>query len=320
MQVPEYVPERSGIRKPIIIILIILGGVVFLLVISALAGALLPVLRQRVALLEVKGTIIDVSDIIHELHIYRDNPMVKAIVVRLETPGGAAGASQELYEEISKIHAKRIKPIIVSMGNVAASGGYYVACGADEIYANPGTLTGSIGVIMNFTNWERLVRKVGLRFEVVKSGKHKDIGSPNRPMTPEEHRLLQGIIDDVYNQFVDAIYQNRRAKLAKAFHTLHPDVADSPTTDVVKQYLKSIADGRIFSGRQAYVYGLVDKLGNLDDAIMRAAALAGIKGRPRIYRKRRRKRLLDLLTGEVSKTLRGIAADSPTLEYRLIYR
>jgi len=321
MEPPKYPVRKSSTAKYVwIIILAVMIVFLFFLFVGALVGTAIPSLRGRVALLEVEGVLYDVRNLVDELHAYSDNPTIRAIVVRIDSPGGSAAASQELYDEIRKIRVRKVKPIVVSMGNVAASGGYYVACGADEIFANPATLTGSIGVIMNFFNWEILVRKVGISFEVVKSGEYKDIGSPTRPMTDQERQLLQDIINDVYDQFVNAIYVSRSDSLKQAYFAHYGNEEDSATSDVVKQYLASLCDGRIFSGRQAYQYGLVDNLGNLDDAIKRAASLAGIKGRPKVFKKKKPLSFFDLIRGKVKQTIREIAPDSPSLEYRFVSR
>jgi protease-4 len=293
---------------------------VFVIFIGVLMGALVPTMRGRVALLEVQGIIYDARQIIDELHSYNENPTVRAIVIRIDSPGGSAAASQELFYEILQIRKKSAKPVIASLGNVAASGGYYIACGAEEIYANPATLTGSVGVIMNFTNWEGLVDKIGIRFEVVKSGEYKDIGSPNRPMTEDEKELLQTIIDDVYDQFTEDVFQTRQSGLERAFFRLHPEEEDLPTTNGVRLFMAGLTDGRIFSGRQAYEYGFVDHLGNLEDAIKRAGQLAGMKGRPRIYQKKKPLKFLDLMQGRIDHILRSLSPHYPSLEYRYIPR
>jgi protease-4 len=172
-----------------------------------------------------------------------------------------------LFEELKRVRNKG-KKVVVSMGSVAASGGYYIACAADEIYANPGTITGSIGVIAEFPIIDGLMDKIGIRFETIKTGKFKDTGSSFRPMTEEEHALIEDMLMDVYDQFVQAVAQSR----------------GMPIEDV-----KKYADGRVFSGRQALDYGFVDSLGTQIDAIERAAALAGIEGKPRLLRKSKRR-------------------------------
>jgi len=191
---------------------------------------------------------------------------IKAIVLRINSPGGGVGPAQEIYSELLKL--RTTKKIIASMESVAASGGFYIACAAHKIVANPGTITGSIGVIIEFANIEELLGKVGLKSVVIKSGKYKDILSPTRTMTPEDRALIQGVIDSVHNQFIEAVAKGRNL----------------PKEKVIK-----IADGRIFSGEQAQQLGLVDQLGNFQDAIDAAAKMCGIVGEPRIqYPEKRR--------------------------------
>jgi protease IV len=318
----NHIPPRKKIfSRGLIIGLVAAAAVGFFLIIAliVLIGFLGPSMRGKkkgkVALLDVQGPIYDTRELIRDLHYYRDTHSIKAIVVRIDTPGGSAAASQELYEEMNKVR-RGDKPVIVSMGSVAASGGYYIACGGDEIFANPGTLTGSIGVIMNFTNWETLVKKVGLRFDVIKSGKNKDIGSPNRPMTEDEKALLQDIIDDVYMQFVDDVYAARKPSLIQAFNRQKALEDDDATSLSVRAYLHEICDGRIFSGRQAREYGMVDTLGNLNDAINRAAKLSGLSLPPKVYQKKKPSTIFDILGKSMKQTFQGIAPNSPTIEYR----
>ena len=231
---------------------------------------------EKIAIVEVRGVIIDPQPTVEKLIKFRKNENVKAIILRIDSPGGAVGPAQEIYSEVKK--AQREKKVLVSMGSVAASGGYYVACAADKIMANPGTITGSIGVIVESLNVEDLFRKIGLRSEVIKSGEHKDMGSPFRKMGPEEKRLLQEVLDSVHEQFIQAVAEGRKLPLEK---------------------VRSLADGRIFSGDQARTMGLVDELGNLQDTIALAAKMVGIKGEPEvIYPEKKRFSLLDLLLGE----------------------
>lgn len=198
----EERPRASKKRFSFLLGLFVLFAafIILILLITGLAmlRTVLPSLGESVAILEVNGPIMNTEPLIKILHQYRDNGAIKAIVVRIDSPGGVVASVQELYAELNKLRQQQTKPLITSLGNVAASGGYYVACGTDEIFANPGSLTGSIGVIFNLTNWEELIQKIGLKFEVVKSGPHKDIGSPTRPMTEEERRIMQEMIDDVY--------------------------------------------------------------------------------------------------------------------------
>lgn len=185
---------------------------------------------------------------------------VKAVVLRVNSPGGTAAASQEIGDEIARIRQSG-KVVVTSMGDVAASGGYWIAAKSDKIVANAATTTGSIGVIIDIGNLMELYQKIGYRSEVFKSGAHKDMMSPSREMTPEERQILKTIIDDIYNQFVDVVAEGRK---------------------MPKEKVRALADGRIYTGRQAKELGLVDQLGNYYDAIDLAAQLAGIEGKPSV--------------------------------------
>ena len=198
--------------------------------------------------------------IIRRLKAYQKDERVKAVVLRVNSPGGTVGSCQEIVEAVKRVQAAG-KKVVASFGEVSASGGYYVSCGADRIVANPGTLTGSIGVILEFSNLEGLFRKIGVRMETIKSGAHKDIGSFSRAPTPEERKILQGLIDDAYGQFVRAIAEGRRMPEDKVL---------------------ALADGRIYTGTQAKEAGLVDELGDLHAAILLAGKLAGIAGEPKV--------------------------------------
>ncbi len=211
---------------------------------------------EKVGIIEIKGVISDSKDIIAHLKQFREDDSIKSIVLRIDSPGGGVGPSQEIFREVRKTIGQ--KKVITSMGTIAASGGYYVAAGTDGIVANPGTITGSIGVIMGFTNFEELIKKIGLVPIVIKSGKYKDTGSPVRQMTEDEEKILQNFVQRIHMQFVKAIAEGRKMDVQK---------------------VKSIADGRIFSGEEAKDLGLVDRLGNLDDAIEWAGRLGGIKGK-----------------------------------------
>jgi protease IV len=237
--------------------------------------------NEKVAIIEIKGVILDPQPVVEKLVLFRKNENIKAIVLRIDSPGGGVGPAQEIYAEVKKIQKDKI--VLASMGSVAASGGYYIACAADKILANPGTITGSIGVIVESLNVEELFRKLGLEFVVIKSGKHKDIGSPTRKMTEEERKLLQGVLDSVHEQFIQAVAEGRK---------LSPD------------QVRKLADGRIFSGSQAKELGLVDELGNLEDTIALASQMAGIKGEPEIiYPEKKRFSILDLLLTETAQHL-----------------
>lgn len=247
---------------------------------SVLEGGGFPV-GQKVAVVELEGIIVQADSIVRELGEHRENPSVRAVVIRVNSPGGVVAPTQEIYSAIQRLR-KSGKPVVASLGSVAASGGYYVATAADRIYANPGTLTGSIGVIMQVANVEGLLKKVGVDFVVVKAGQYKDLGNFARAMTPEERRILQALLDDVYNQFVDAVARGR--KLDKAT-------------------VEGFADGRIVSGQQAKQLKMIDALGGLDEAIEGAAMLAGLPPRPRLILPRKRFSLSDLLRDQLGVPL-----------------
>jgi len=211
---------------------------------------------EKVAVIEVSGVITDAGDIVQDIKKFREDESVKAIVLRIDSPGGVVGPSQEIFREVRKTVG--VKKIITSMGSIAASGGYYIAAGTDGIMASPGTITGSIGVIIGFTNFEEILRKIGLYPIVVKSGEYKDMGSPVRKMTEKEKKVLQYFVDQTHSQFVGAVSEGRRMDRNK---------------------VKDLADGRIFTGEEAKARGLIDRMGNLEDAIEWAGRMGGIKGK-----------------------------------------
>ncbi len=264
-------------RKKLIIILIVGIGFLFFLLIARTLVQSAPI-GDKVAVIDITGVISRTETIIDQIHQYRDDQAIKAIVLRINSPGGSVAPVQEIYSELKKLE----KPIVASMGSTAASGGYYIAAIADEILANPGTLTGSIGVIMQFTKLKGLYEKIGLEQQVVKSGKFKDTGSPVRDMTDEERELLQATLDDVHNQFIDAVFEGRQAHLTR-------------------EEIVALADGRIFSGQQALGHKLVDQLGNLPDAIDRAGELGGISGKPKVVRTKRKTSMLERVLGSTGK-------------------
>ncbi len=250
------------------------------------------------AVVELKDEILSSENIVRQFKKYRENSSVKGIVFRIESPGGGVSASQEIYEEVKKTRDSG-KPVVVSMGSVAASGGYYVSCGATKIVANPGTVTGSIGVISQFMNFNQLMGKVGVGTTTVKSGKFKDTGNPYREMTEEEKKYFQETIDEVYQQFLSVVETERK---------IPHDAA------------KKLADGRIFTGKKAYEVGLVDTLGTYEDAISLAAHLAKISGTPKIVKERKRERLSDIFFGSLREEIVGLKQDllsRPMLQYKL---
>ncbi len=298
--------EVSMKRKRILVGLIaIVGLLVFFFILLSLIGQFSIrsgpskfAFGDKIAVIEVRGLITQSQGIIEELHQHRDDQGVKAIVLRIDSPGGGVGPSQEIYREVIKIKSENKKKVVTSMGSVAASGGYYIASASDLIVANPGTITGSIGVLMEFTNIEELFKKIGIKGVVLKSGEHKDIGSPFREMTPEEKRLIQSVIDNVHQQFIQAVADGRKMDRSK---------------------VAQVADGRILTGEQAKQLGLVDQLGNLQDAIDTAARLAGIEGKPQIVYPKRRFSLLDLLIEGVTEAILNVLHEKGVqLNYRLL--
>jgi protease-4 len=235
---------------------------------------------DKIAIVEVKGVIAQSSGIIEELHQYLEDKEVKAIILRIDSPGGGVGPAQEIYREIMRIKPK--KKVVTSMGSVAASGGYYIASASDLIVANPGTITGSIGVIMQFSNFEELLKKIGIKGVVVKSGEHKDIGSPFRDMTQEEKKIMQEVLDNVHQQFIQAVADGRKMDRSKVVE---------------------IADGRILTGEQAKNLGLVDQMGNLQDTIDITAKMVGIHGKPNILYPKKRLSIWELLMRDMASAI-----------------
>jgi protease IV len=274
------------------VVVLFLGTVWFLMVLTEEGG--LPG-GAKVVVLEVNGIIgvgldrgVDADSLVRTLGEYRDDPSVAAVVLRINSPGGVVGPTQEIFSAVERVRAA--KPVVASLGAVAASGGYYVAVAATRVFASPGTLTGSIGVIMQLANVEGLLKKVGVDYVVVKAGTYKDIGNFARPMKPEERQVLQALLDDVYAQFVTAVAARR---------------------GLDRNTVLGFADGRIYSGQQARALKMVDELGGLEDAIEAAGKLAGITGKPKIIYPRRRFSLRDLLSDRLG--LDAAAALLPAL-------
>jgi protease IV len=239
--------------------------------------------REGIGLVEVKGMILDSKETIRQLRYFLKKDSVKAVVLRVDSPGGIVAPSQEIYAEVKKFAAR--KKIIVSMGSLAASGGYYISAPATLIYANPGTITASIGVILKLSNIESLMDKIGIKAYTLKTGKYKDSGSPVRQFSAEDRAMLQSVIDNTHQQFVRAVAEGRKI----------------PIEDV-----RTIADGRILSGEQAKEHKLVDRLGTLQDAIEEAGRLAGISGDPELLLPPKKKvNYLDLLVEGAEGTFNG---------------
>jgi protease-4 len=274
-------------KHSILAVLVILGIVALLLgaILTLLSGTSgsspLFSLRERIGVVTIDGTITDPEPIVTQLIEFKKDKAIKAIVLRVNSPGGGVAPSQEIYREVRKTAAT--KTVIASMGSVAASGGYYVACAADKIVANPGTLTGSIGVLMEFVQLQDLLQKIGVGLEVLKSGEFKDIGSPYRRLSERERELLTSLISDIQKQFVEAVAQGRNLPVER---------------------VREIADGRIFSGSQSKELGLVDQLGNFQDAVELAKQMTGIKGEVAlVYPKKSRVKFWDLVFRNASEAL-----------------
>ena len=250
-----------GLGLLFVLILVVFTGVFFFAYITGGDSRALSLFSgDGVGVLQIDGAIDDSRSVLMELKRLKEMPWVKAVVVRIDSPGGAVAPTQEIFEEIQR--AKKQKPFIASMGGMATSGGYYIAAACDKIVANPGTLTGSIGVIMQLTNFEELMKKVGVKGFNIKSGANKDLGSPFQTMSAEGREILQSLVDNVYGQFVAAVAKGRGMNEAQ---------------------VRKLADGRVYSGAQAKELGLIDQFGTLDDAIELAARRAGIEGEPAVY-------------------------------------
>ena len=249
--------------------------------------------KNRIGIVDITGLISDSQYIVNQVKKFRQDKRIRGIILRINSPGGAVGPSQEIYDEVLKTRESG-KTIYASMGALAASGGYYIASAAEKIFANPGTLTGSIGVIMVFSNAQGLMKKIGLQPEIVKAGEYKDIGSPARAMTQKERNLLQSVVTDVHQQFIEAVASGR----------------DISVAEVTK-----IADGRILTGRQAYSLNLVDQMGGLQVSIDQLAHKVGIIGSPKIIRETPRVGFLDwVLKSTVNQSIIN-RPSIPSLQY-----
>ena len=276
------------------------AGLLAVMVLLAVGSTLLPDRWKspsgEIALVRIQGMLMDSQNIVRQLSNYRHNPNVRGIVLRIDSPGGAVAPAQEIYNEIMKLKADH-KTVYVSMGTVAASGGYYIACAANYVLANPGTLTGSIAAVMAFSNIEELTDKIGVKPIIIKSGKYKDVGSPLRGMKPEERKLLQSVVDDVHQQFVQAVAKGRGL----------------PVSEV-----NEIADGRIMTGQQALTLKLVDEMGGLEKTIELLAKKIGVEGRPKVIEEKEKTPFFDwLLQSSLPSRLAAtlMPASLPRLQY-----
>ncbi len=280
--------SSSTSRGPIVAIVAVflLFGAGMVVSLRVLTGASVFPAGSRVAVLPLRGPIVAEEEFLSRLDAFARDGGIRAFVIEIESPGGTVGATQSMYEAIRRLRDEGERPVIAWMGDVAASGGYYAAMGADSVFALPGSITGSIGVVMEFPVAAELYRKVGLEWEVVKSGEHKDMGSLSRTLTDSDRAILEGLVDDTHEQFVEVVAGNR------------PLARDS---------VERLADGRIFSGRQAFGAGLVDGLGTLADAIAAAGRMAGLGERPTVVRPREpRPSLWEVILGATAPEARGL--------------
>jgi len=292
----------SGKGHPILAVMVILAavglvlGLVLTFVFFAAGSSGAYSFKEKIGVLPIQGTLTESDTLIAQLVDFKKDKKIKAILLRINSPGGGVGPSQEIYREIRK--TKETKKVIASLGSVAASGGYYVASAADRVVANPGTLAGSIGVIMQFVQVEELLKKTGIGVEVLKTGEFKDIGSMHRKLSQEDRDMIRAVVFDVQKQFVQAVAEGR---------------------NLPAQKVREIADGRILTGAQCKDLGLVDQLGNFEDAVELAKTLAGIKGEVTlVYPKKPRGRWWDLFVQDTSKAV--VRAVRDALMMRLEYR
>jgi protease-4 len=290
-----------GIFLSIIFIGLLFAGIGFLVLASAIkTGGSEYYSRgsgDKIAIVEINDVIMSSENTVEQIKKYREDKSIKAIIVRINSPGGGVAASQEIYEEVKKTRESG-KIIVVSMGSIAASGGYYIACGSSLIVANPGTLTGSIGVIAEFITIKDLADKLGIKENVFKSGELKDAGNPFRDMNEKDKAYFQDVVDNSFGQFLDVVSKERK---------------------IDKEKLLPNANGRVFTGLQAKDLGLIDSLGTFDDAIRITSKMAGIEGEPRIVRERKKFSVFEKLIGarmEDVTDLKNKLFEEPILQYK----
>jgi protease IV len=274
------------------LIWLLLGGGAFVLMLVTILAVLVTMggddggefgFSDRIQVVNLEGEIIDSRDVIQQLQRYEDNDSVRAILLNIDSPGGGVAVSQELYTEVKRLREKKGKTVVAYMSSTGASGAYYVACAANKIVANPGTIVGSIGVIAEWINYGDLMEWAKIKDVVLKTGEFKDTGSASRPLTEREKTYFQALIDDMYVQFVEAVAGGRNLEI---------------------QEVRALADGRVFTGRDAKDKKLVDEIGNFQDAVDVTAKLAGISGKPRLIQlTRQRVTLLDVLTSDLSRIM-----------------
>ena len=250
---------------------------------------------KKVGIVKINGPILTSDSVVSQLEKLKNRKDISAIVMRIDSPGGLVAPTQEIYEKVKSLRG--VKPIIASMGSVAASGGYYIALGADTLIANPGTIVGSIGVIMNYPIATELLGKVGIKFETVKSGGLKDVGSYSREVTEADRRHLNDMVTNIHNQFIDAVNNNR---------------------SIEKSELIKLADGRVFTGSQSKDLGLVDLLGTFEDAVSLAGTLGKIKGVPKtIQIDKKNSSLIDMFTSNIEQATSSWFDELPAYRWKM---
>jgi protease IV len=290
-------------KHPFLLVLIILvAAMIFLGTVASIFSGIFHSsssgfsFSNKLGVINITGEISDSTTIVKQIDDFKKDDSIKAIILRIDSPGGGVGASQEIYQEIKK--ASKIKKVVISMGGTAASGGYYIAVAGDKIVANPGTVTGSIGVILEWYRVDELAKKIGFTMEVIKSGEFKDVGSSFRPVTDRERELMSSVVLNIQEQFIKAVAEGRKLSVDK---------------------VREIADGRIFSGETAKTLGLVDQLGNFQDAVDLAAGMSGIEGEATlVYPKEKNLKLWDILFQSASKAMLKTISDNikPVVEYK----
>jgi protease-4 len=236
---------------------------------------------DKIAVVDLDGVIVTPGPVVQQLKKFADDDSVKAIILHVNSPGGGVAASEEIYREVKRIREEKKKRIVASIETVGASGAYYVSCGANKIYADRGSVVGSIGVIAEWVNYGELLQWAKLKSVILKTGEFKDTGTPTRDLTPAEKEYLQGLIDNMFGQFIQAVADGRGLKV----------------DDV-----KPIANGKVWTGEQALSMKLIDQIGDFQTALEDTAKAVNIKGEPTIVRPEKdRKSLLDLMFGDVSQ-------------------
>ena len=294
-------------RSNFLLWLVLGGGALLFFTVSLIAVAVLfsggrsssfSLASGQIAVLDLEGIIFDSRDFNDQLKEYGNRSGIKAVVLRINSPGGGVAASQEIYEAVKKFRAETKKKVVVSMSSVAASGGYYIACAADKIFANPGSITGSIGVIAEWYNYGDLLKWAKMQSIVIKSGELKDAGSPTRPLTDAEKAYFQGLINNMYDQFVGAVALGRKMNV---------------------QTVRHLADGRVYTGQEAKANGLIDEIGTFQDALSAATKMVGISGEPKLLSPPKRKlSLIDLLFGD-SRSVVALNPDRSESQIRFAY-